>query len=94
MSVGTILLKAIVARELLKHGPMDMQEFNNTIKETIHMLRLNGYDINDDAIIQVINLFSVKNGKVVLSDEGLRYLETLNLIPNQLTQLLGNLLNG
>lgn len=85
MGIGTILFKAMVARELLNHGPMNMQEFNDTINKVINTLRLSGYDIDDDTIVQVVNLISVRNGKITLSNDGLKYLEAFNLIPNQFT---------
>ncbi|WP_069808011.1 hypothetical protein [Vulcanisaeta thermophila] len=80
MGIGTILLKAMVARELLRRGSMDPQVFNDLVSKVMDTLRFNGYGVNDDDITQLVDIISVKDGKISLSPDGLKYLETYSIL--------------
>lgn len=79
-NMAIILLKVAVARELYeRNGEMTKGEFDNIVNRMMNELRSRGFDISNNDVIHILDIVDLRGHSVVLSQDGVKYLEMFKI---------------
>jgi len=82
------ILKIMVAKELQKAGSVSINEFPNLIAKIIHYADIVGYlDDVSNYMIYLLDIININGDKVTLSEDGIRYLRTFEILANGVSKL-------
>ncbi|MCG2885247.1 MAG: hypothetical protein L7H03_01995 [Vulcanisaeta sp.] len=77
------ILKIMVAKELQKVGSISVNEFSNLIAKIMHYADVVGYlDDVSNYMIYFLDIININGDKVTLSEDGIRYLRTFEILAN------------
>ena len=83
---GSLILKLMVIKELHKLGYISVHEFPDLISKITQHLNSMGYSINPGDVINLLDVVRISNGKVTLSNEGIHYLQAIEVLTNNVTK--------
>ncbi|ADN51116.1 hypothetical protein Vdis_1742 [Vulcanisaeta distributa DSM 14429] len=81
-----LILKLVVIKELNRLGGVSINEFPSLISKITQHLNSMGYSISPGDVIHLLDVISISNDKVTLSNEGLHYLRTIEILANNITK--------
>ncbi|GAB6946399.1 hypothetical protein JCM16161A_05290 [Vulcanisaeta sp. JCM 16161] len=81
-----LIFKLMVVKELNKLGNVSINEFPDLLSKITQHLNSMGYSINPSDVIHLLDVIRISNGKVALSNEGLHYLRTIEILTNNIAK--------
>ncbi len=77
-----IIYKIALLTELEKRGSIDEKDFPKLLSELKQRLSKMGHQINDNDNIHILDVIEIRNGKITLNEDGLKYLKIIKTLLN------------
>ena len=77
-----IIYKIALLTELEKQGSIDERDFPKLLSELKQRLGKMGHQINDNDNIHILDVIEIRNGKITLNEDGLKYLKIIKTLLN------------
>ncbi|MGC9152409.1 MAG: hypothetical protein ACP5GY_01580 [Vulcanisaeta sp.] len=85
-SLSLAIFKAMIAKELLRLGGINADEFPNLISKISKSFGTLDSAVNPGDMIYLLDIITIDGGKIVLSDDGAHYLRIFEILTNNVTK--------